>query len=75
MKVEHLRRFREHKPFEPFAIELRSGSRIPVHHPENVVIAENAAFVRLKNGKGVLFFPEEVGAVYPIENGRRNGRS
>jgi hypothetical protein len=75
MKVAHLRRYRERKPFEPFQIELRSGTVIHVHHPENIVVAVDGAFVRQRNGKGVLFFPEEVCAIRAMGNGRGNGNS
>lgn len=38
MTVQQLRRLREARPFEPFALWLGDGRRIPVEHPEFLAI-------------------------------------
>jgi hypothetical protein len=73
VKVARLLQYRDRKPFEAFQIELRSGTVLRVYHPENMTVATDAAFVRMKNGKGALFFPSEVCAIRVIGNGGRNG--
>ncbi len=74
MKVVQLIRMRDRKPFLPFVIELTSGSLLRVDHPENFFVADDVGAVRLRSGKGVIFFPSEICSIRPVENGRRNGR-
>ena len=75
VKAKDIQRKRDRTPFRPFILELTSGTRITVRHPENILVGKDLGAVRVRNGDVVLFTPQEVAAIYPAKNGRRrNGR-
>ena len=70
MKPAALRERRDRVPFRAFVIELMSGTRLTVRHPENIMITKHLGVVRTAGDDAVLFTPQEVAAVFPIRNGR-----
>lgn len=45
MHVKDIERWLDAKPFEPFALQLSSGERIVVRHPENCFVGKNSLHV------------------------------
>lgn len=72
MRAEDIRRVQATVPFKPFLIELSSGTRLPVRHPETLAVTENMGAVATLDGKDlVLFAPQQVCAIHPYEDGRK----
>lgn len=55
-----LRAFQRRTPFEPFTVELTSGDRIIVDHPEALVFRGGAAVYFSKRGEITIFDHEGV---------------
>ena len=51
-------------PFVPFEVDLENGRRIPVSHPENVVIFPN----RVKVREILVYYPErdDYSIIWPL---------
>ena len=67
MTSEHfdltLRAFQKRAPFKAFTVELVSGQRFQVDHPEALVLRDGAAVFVAKGGVPVLFDHEGVSQV------------
>lgn len=57
---ETLTDLRTRTPFEPFSIELASGSRVNVEHPEALAFSRRRAVYIGKDGKLHIFDPDGV---------------
>lgn len=55
-----LRAFQRRKPFQPFTVELVSGDRFQVDHPEALVFRDGVAVFVAQGGVPVLFDHEGV---------------
>ncbi len=74
MDLAKLKHIADRRPFQAFEIELVSGTRIPVRHPEEIGFAlDILAAVRLKDGNATMFGPGDVAAVHIRKNGRTRG--
>lgn len=75
MKPEHFERvvqaFQKTAPFRPFAVELKSGTRIEVDHPEALIFRGGVAVYLSANGTPAMFDYDGVAQVTAQE---RNGR-
>ena len=64
MTTEHfdkvLRTFQKRTPFQSFSVELVSGDRFLVDHPEALVVRAGVAVFISKSGEPVLFDHEGV---------------
>ncbi len=70
MNLLEIKRIVDHRPFRPIELELVSGTRIPVRHPEEIAFAfDILGAVKLKNGDAVAFGPQDVAAVHFRRNG------
>lgn len=75
MKPGDIRRHRNRTPFRPFVIELTSGTRLKVSHPDILMVGKHLAAMRRADDELIMFTPEEVCAIFDVKNGaRRNGR-
>jgi len=67
MTAEHfdrsLRAFQKRAPFKAFTVELVSGHRFQVDHPEALVLRDGVAVFVAKGGVPVLFDHEGVSQV------------
>ncbi|MCC6492443.1 MAG: hypothetical protein IT424_05425 [Pirellulales bacterium] len=67
MTAEHfdhtLRAFQKRAPFKAFTVELGSGQRFQVDHPEALVLRDGVAVFVAKGGIPVLFDHEGVSQV------------
>ena len=54
MDVSRVFELLDRRPFVPFEVDLENGRRIPVTHPENVVIFPDRARVR----EILVYYPE-----------------
>jgi hypothetical protein len=67
MTVDHferrLRAFQRRAPFQPFTVELVSGHRFQVDHPEALVLRDGVAVFVAKGGAPTLFDHEGVSQV------------
>ena len=67
MTTEHfdrtLRAFQKRAPFKAFTVELVSGQRFQVDHPEALVLRDGVAVFVAKGGVPVLFDHEGVSQV------------
>ena len=61
--AEALRAFSRRQPFKPFVVELVSGERIRVEHPEALAFRAGAAVYISPRGKFALFDHEGVAEV------------
>lgn len=76
MRQQQIRKYRDRAPFRAFDLELTSGTRLRVTHPENMVLAKDIGFVRTPDDEGVVFTPEEVCAVrFARRGGNRSSRN
>ncbi len=55
MDVSRVFELLDRRPFFPFEVDLENGHRIPVTHPENVVIFPDRARVR----EILVYYPEQ----------------
>jgi hypothetical protein len=67
-----LRAFARRKPFQPFTVELVSGERILVEHPEALVFRGSVA-VHFCPDNEITIFDHE--GVAQLTDNARNGRS
>lgn len=67
-----LRAFQRRAPFKPFTVELVSGHRFQVDHPEALVLRDGVAVYVAKGGVPTLFDRESVSQV-TAESHRQNG--
>lgn len=58
-----LRAFQRRAPFKPFTVELLSGHRFQVDHPEALVLPDGVAVSIARGGFPVLFDHEGVSQV------------
>lgn len=58
-----LRAFQKRAPFRPFTVELVSGYRFQVDHPEALVLRDGVAVFVARGGVPVLFDHEGVSQV------------
>ena len=61
--AQALRAFARRKPFKPFVVELVSGERISVQHPEALAFQDGAAVYISPKREFVLFDNEGVAGV------------
>jgi hypothetical protein len=52
MEIEHLRRFVDKVPFEPFVIRLSDGRATKVRHPEFIALSPTLVVVIGEDGYG-----------------------
>lgn len=64
-----LRSFVNRKPFKPFVVELVSGDRLRVDHPEALITRNGVAFHFATDGNPTLFDHESVSQVTGIKKG------
>jgi len=67
-----LRAFHRRAPFRPFMVELVSGSRFQVDHPEALVMRGGAAVFVAADGTPTLFDHESVSKVVGGSSSRRS---
>lgn len=60
MRVEELQKALRRSPFEPFSLHMSDGSRCDVHHPDQVLLTQRAAYVGIGNGNGERVFQDTV---------------
>jgi hypothetical protein len=65
-----LRAFQRRTPFQPFTVELVSGSRIQVDHPEAMVVRSGVGVFVAVDGTPTLFDHEGVAQITG-EEGKR----
>jgi hypothetical protein len=53
MTVEQLKRMRDVRPFEPFAIHTADGRQFPVMHPENMILSRSGRTLTVENIDGL----------------------
>lgn len=79
MTTEHfertLRAFRRRSPFRAFTVELVSGDRFQVDHPEALVLRDGVAVFIGKGGYPVLFDHEGVSQVFANESNARRKKA
>jgi hypothetical protein len=61
--AKSLRAFRKRTPFRPFAVEIVSGSRIVVDHPEALVFRGSTAVYVAPDGTPTIFDHEGVSRI------------
>lgn len=75
MKAEHferiIRSFQKRVPFRPFWVEMVSGTRVEVDHPEALVVRSGIAVFLNKTGSPSFFDHEGVSQV--TDTAKRNG--
>src|SRR5262245_60768452 len=47
--------YRDRRPFRPFTVELVSGRRVEIDHPEAILVREGTAAALLPGGVPVIF--------------------
>jgi hypothetical protein len=58
-----LQNLRDHKPFRMFTVELASGRRFEVDHPNALVVRDGVAVFILPGGHPIWFDHESVGQI------------
>ena len=72
---KRLRAFVRRRPFKPFVVELASGDRIAVEHPEAVLVRGAAAVYLNPVGEYALFDSSTVSQLTDVaENGKKPTR-
>ena len=70
MSLTEIKKIVDRRPFRPIDLELVSGTRIPVRHPEEIGFAlDILGAVRKRDGDAVVFGPQDVAAVHFRRNG------
>jgi hypothetical protein len=69
-----LRAFVRRTPFQPFLLELVSGARLPIDHPEALVFRHGVAVHFAPDGTPTLFDHQSVSQLTAIRNGPRRSR-
>ena len=70
-----LRLFVKRQPFKPFVVELVSGDRIVIEHPEAVAMNGDAAFYLNPSGEYAFFDSSTVSQLTDVrENGSKSPR-
>jgi hypothetical protein len=67
---QSLRGFCERAPFQPFTVELASGARVTVDHPEALVFRAGLAVFISPQGKPTLFDHESVSRLIGATDGQ-----
>jgi hypothetical protein len=69
-----LRAFQRRTPFRPFTVELVSGHRFQVDHPEALVLRDGVAVYVAPGGYPTLFDHEGVSQLFDDSPAQRNPR-
>ncbi len=68
MTVEHfqttIRAFQRRMPFKPYTVELVSGDRVQIDHPESLVIRAGVGVFVNVSGAPVMFDHEGVSQIF-----------
>ena len=54
MTIEQFRRFRDARPFEPFAVHAADGRSFPVTHPESASLSTSGRTLSVVNADEML---------------------